>query len=298
MDHAQLRALATIIDTGSFEAAAAVLHLTPSAVSQRIKALESGAGQVLVRRARPCRATEAGTVLARLARQLDEVESDARLALGTLSSAPLHVVVNADSLATWFTQVLAKAAEWTDTELRLRVADEAISHRLLRGGEVIGAVTTWESPIAGCRATPLGDMHYVPVAAPGLAASLAAGQWFGADTAAICYDPDDEIIDRFVATEGLPSPERRHLIPSSQGYVSALLVGLGWGLAPRPQIADRLVEGSLVRVHRHDLTEALSWQCWSLHSRRLDRLTAAVESAAVGLDSTRTPPDLPNHTPA
>lgn len=295
MDNAQLRTLATIIDTGSFEAAAAALHVTPSAVSQRIKALERDAGQVLVRRERPCRATEAGSVLTRLARQMDEVESDARLALGTLSSAPLQVVVNADSLATWFTQVLTAAACWNDTELRLRVADEAISHRLLRSGEAVGAVTTWRPPIPGCRARNLGEMHYIPVAAPGLATRMGVttqpgahrpadpptrAQWAGAGIAAICYDTDDEIIDRFIVAEDLPSPGRRHMVPSSQGCLTALLVGLGWGLAPELQVADHLAQGSLVRIHPHDLVETLSWQCWSLHSRRLDRLSAAVDHAA------------------
>ena len=44
---AQLEALVAIADQGSFEAAAQTLHVTASAVSQRIRALESMAGQVL-----------------------------------------------------------------------------------------------------------------------------------------------------------------------------------------------------------------------------------------------------------
>ena len=52
-DLPQLRALAAAVDHGSLEAAARALHLTPSAVSQRIKALEQGAGAVLLRRSRP-----------------------------------------------------------------------------------------------------------------------------------------------------------------------------------------------------------------------------------------------------
>lgn len=40
LDPEQLAALAAVVATGSFDAAAASLHVTPSAVSQRIKALE------------------------------------------------------------------------------------------------------------------------------------------------------------------------------------------------------------------------------------------------------------------
>ncbi|WP_369824558.1 LysR family transcriptional regulator [Cellulosimicrobium sp. CUA-896] len=51
----QLRALAAIAATGTFDAAARHLGVTPSAVSQRMRALEAAVGQVLVRRGRPPR---------------------------------------------------------------------------------------------------------------------------------------------------------------------------------------------------------------------------------------------------
>lgn len=75
-DGAQLDALAAVVEEGTFDAAARRLHVTPSAVSQRIKALEQHVGQVLVRRSRPCRATEAGNVLVRLAGQLALLEGE------------------------------------------------------------------------------------------------------------------------------------------------------------------------------------------------------------------------------
>ena len=56
---AQLAALVAIADHGTFEAAARHLHITPSAVSQRIRALESEVGQVVVQRTTPCRPTAA-----------------------------------------------------------------------------------------------------------------------------------------------------------------------------------------------------------------------------------------------
>ena len=45
-DYAALEALATVLREGSFERAARRLHVTPSAISQRIKQLEERAGQV------------------------------------------------------------------------------------------------------------------------------------------------------------------------------------------------------------------------------------------------------------
>ena len=43
-----LRTLSAVVDGGTFEAAAALLRITPSAVSQRVKALEEQSGRVLV----------------------------------------------------------------------------------------------------------------------------------------------------------------------------------------------------------------------------------------------------------
>ena len=60
LDYASLAALAAVIREGSFERAAAVLGVTPSAVSQRVKALEERLGTVLVVRGQPCLATATG----------------------------------------------------------------------------------------------------------------------------------------------------------------------------------------------------------------------------------------------
>ena len=48
LDYTGLQALAAVVREGSFERAARRLHITPSAVSQRIKQLEERVGQVLV----------------------------------------------------------------------------------------------------------------------------------------------------------------------------------------------------------------------------------------------------------
>src|SRR3979409_1622911 len=104
LDGHQLAALAAVIEVGSFDAAAEGLHVTPSAVSQRIRGLEQRVGQVLVVRENPCRATAAGVPLLRLAAQTALLESEA-LAETTGGSAELTriaIAVNADSMSTWF----------------------------------------------------------------------------------------------------------------------------------------------------------------------------------------------------
>src|SRR3954466_9107289 len=111
---AQLAALVAIADHGTFDAAARHLHVTPSAVSQRIRALESEIGRVVIQRTTPCRPTAAGEVLLRLARQTQLLHDEVRDALvhGREGTVDLPVAVNADSLATWFRGVLGEVAGW------------------------------------------------------------------------------------------------------------------------------------------------------------------------------------------
>ena len=77
LDPVALRTLAVAVRLGTFEAAARELHVTPSAVSQRIKALETRIGRVLLHRVKPLEPTEAGLVLVRLATQTELLEREA-----------------------------------------------------------------------------------------------------------------------------------------------------------------------------------------------------------------------------
>lgn len=161
----QLAALAAVIETGSFEAAAGRLFVTPSAISQRIKALEHRVGQVLIVREKPCRTTSAGSPLLRLAAQTAMLESEALAETGGGSAERTRVAiaVNADSMSTWFTAVLGRLP---NVLFDIRIEDQDHSARLLREGAVMGSVTTERAPVSGCRVHPLGVMRYVPVAAP------------------------------------------------------------------------------------------------------------------------------------
>src|SRR5215472_1990694 len=110
----QVRTLLAAVDEGTFDAAARALHITPSAVSQRLKALEQRTGRVLLMRTKPVQLTESGQVVVRFARQLGQLERDARTELGMTSPGEptrLSIAVNADSLATWFLPALLRVPD-------------------------------------------------------------------------------------------------------------------------------------------------------------------------------------------
>jgi LysR family transcriptional regulator (chromosome initiation inhibitor) len=283
LDGQQLAAFAAVIEHGSFDAAAARLHVTPSAVSQRIKALEQRVGQVLVRREKPTTATPAGLPLLRLAAQTALLESEALAEMGGGSAerTRIAVAVNADSMATWFTAVFG---ELPGVLFDLRIEDQDHSARLLREGEVMGAVTTEHTPVPGCRVQTLGVMRYVAVAAPDyIDRYLRDG--FTADAVAaapsLAWNRDDALQDlllRRVFRRNIVRPV--HYVPTAEGFGSAVRAGLGWGMFPDSLAAPHEADGSFVRITDVHLDVPLYWQCWKLDSPMVQTITDVVRSAA------------------
>jgi LysR family transcriptional regulator (chromosome initiation inhibitor) len=285
----QLAALLAIVDTGTFEAAARRLHVTPSAVSQRVKALESEVGHVVVVRAAPCRATPTGEALVRLARQqaLLAAETVAELAPRQSERIDLAVAVNADSMATWFGRVIAGCAGWHDVVLRLRVEDQDHSARLLRSGQVLGAVTSDPTPVQGCSTEPLVTMRYLPAATPALVERHRTRRGVGwATMPVVRFNDKDDLQQRILDRHGVVDAPPTHEVPDGAGFVTAVGAGLGWGALLSSQLSPLLERGDLVRLGSRDHVDVpLYWQRWRLPSTHLDRLTDLVrrESARAGL---------------
>jgi LysR family transcriptional regulator, chromosome initiation inhibitor len=279
-----------VIEQGSFDAAAARLHVTPSAVSQRIKALEQRVGQVLVVREKPCTATAAGVPLLRLAAQTALLEADALAEMGGGDGASprIAVAVNADSMSTWFTGVFDALA---NVLFDIRIEDQDHSTRLLREGAVMGAVTTERHPVPGCRVQPLGVMRYVPLASKTyIKRYLPEG--FTAHAVAkapsLAWNRDDALQDmlvRKIFRRDIRRPQ--HLVPTAEGFGAAVHAGLGWGMFPDSLAAPRLREGSFVRIVDVHLDVPLYWQCWKLDSPIVGRITDAVQAAASNLTRRR-----------
>lgn len=279
----QLEAFAAVIELGSFDAAASQLHVTPSAISQRIKALEQWVGKVLVIRGKPCAATPAGVPLLRLATQTALLESEAlaETAGGSGQQTRVAIAINADSMSTWFTDVFWRLP---DVLFDVRIEDQDLSARLLREGAVMGAVTTERTPVAGCRVLPLGTMRYLPVASVGFAQqNLPEG--FTAEavgrTPSLAWNRDDALQDmlvRKVFRRAIARPV--HYVPTAEGFAAGVRAGLGWGMFPEQLIDAELQAGSVIRISEVRLDIPLYWQCWKLDSPMVQNVTDSVRSAA------------------
>jgi len=291
-DYLQLAALVAVVREGSFERAAAALHVTPSAVSQRIKQLEDAVGGVLVVRGKPCTATAAGERYYRHALQVELLESDLANEVRQASAAekaaapPVVLAVNADSLATWVIPAVAAFTGETGLCVKIEVDDQDHTAEWLRTGRVLGAVTAEASPVQGCSVSPLGAMSYRAAASPEY-----VRRWFGGGVTrdamraapALFYDRKDELERRFVQRVlGFRNVRLvAHWIPSTEAFVEASLVGLGWGIHPEPLIREHLRRGRLVDlVAGKSMDVPLFWQHWRIESATLAALTRALTREA------------------
>jgi len=284
-DPAQLAALAAVHRRGSFELAAADLHVTPSAISQRLKALEERIGTLLVRRGSPSTATATGLRLIRHHDEITLLERTLAEDLPGLAPGPqtLRIAVNADSLATW---VIPALAATTSFLFDLVIDDQDVSQDWLRRGEVVAAITAHPGPLQGCDTLPLGALRYRATAAPAY-----VQRWFpeGVTAAALARAPalsfsdKDRLQDRWVRGQvaGRPLILPTHRLASSQAFVDACREGLGWGMNPEPLVRDALQTGTLRElIPETPLDVALHWQFTRLAAPALAPVTRAIRASA------------------
>jgi LysR family transcriptional regulator (chromosome initiation inhibitor) len=286
IDQGQLEALLAAVSEGTFDAAARTLHVTPSAISQRIKALETRAGRVLLRRTKPVMPTPAGTVLLRAARQIQAIADDALTDLGDeASGAPITVslAVNADSLATWFVEALAHTGAGLVFDIRR--ADQTRTDELLRDGTVMAAVTASAQPVSGCTVRRLGQMRYRP-----RASAAFVERWFSSGVSAralslapvVVFDREDPLQDQYLRKRARrPIAPPRCYVPGSTAFVEAVRRGLGWGMVPDLQAEPPPGEEPLAEFDRRGVIDVpLFWQQWRRASGTLERVSTAVRAQA------------------
>ncbi|UDL90385.1 LysR family transcriptional regulator [Mesorhizobium sp. PAMC28654] len=156
----ELSSLLALKNTGSFNAAAALLHVTPGAMSQRIKQIEESIGQILIVRSSPVRLTHAGETLIRLAQQVELLIDDARQTLiGNECPIGLTVAVNHGSLATWFSDVAIEFVSLGIGGLDVRCADQHETVKLLTDGTAVAAVSAEATPPSGCDCVALACLN-------------------------------------------------------------------------------------------------------------------------------------------
>lgn len=284
LDYSALSALTAVLQHGSFEAAAQALHVTPSAVSQRIKGLEDRYGCPLVIRGAPCTGTKTGLRLARHAEDVGLLELALARETAPTDTAPrrVRIAVNADSLATWLIDALAKVDGFF---FDIEIDDQDHAADWLRRGDVSAAISSNSAPVTGCDSYALGALRYRAVAAPHFiskhfASGVTAQSLHCAP--AMIYSPKDRLQDNWVEQAiGKKVALPHHHTPSTHAFLKGAIAGLGWGLNPENLLTDALSSGTVQElIADTPLDTKLYWQVSRTVKEPLAPLTQAVRKTA------------------
>ncbi|MCO1657182.1 LysR family transcriptional regulator [Pseudonocardia humida] len=241
----QLEYLVTVVDTGSFTRAAALLHVTQPALSHQVRALEQQAGgRLLERLPRTVRATPMGRALLPHARaalaDAERARLAARQAVG-LDCGELEVAT-VYSVALGVLPPALRAWHRAHPDVRIRLIEHRHVDELaeaMAGGRAdvaIGSVPEgWEGPVR-----PLGEEEFVLVLPPEDPAAPAGATGGLLDLAELAdrrwvhYAPGHglaEVLDRACAVAGFaPRPAVR----TEQTATAPVLAGAGLGPALTP----------------------------------------------------------------
>lgn len=284
LDYKLLEAFAEIVSAGGFDRAARRLHLTQSAVSQRVKSLEEQYGQVLLKRTSPPEPTEAGTILLTHYRQVRQLEDDLVLRRGGDSKyfTTIAIGVNEDSLATWFLPAVDELLQKEKIILDIQVDDQDNTHELLQHGKVRACISTKRTPLQGCRASYLGAMRYRLCASKSFIA-----RWFvdGFNEQACVTAP----MARFSRKDELNSRIFRQLfgrsfdsqptffLPSVEKYAEFISRGHCYGVLPELQICNLAENDGIVSLSPDGVIDVpLYYHCWTLKSEKMARFDEEV----------------------
>ncbi|WP_035856092.1 LysR family transcriptional regulator [Cryptosporangium arvum] len=250
LDPRRLAVLRAVADAGGVLAAAKVLHLTPSAVSQHLARLESETGVTLLDRSgagRPVGLTPAGRLLAdhaaRLAVVLAEAERDlaaltghvtGRVVIGAFPTLIQHLVGPA---------VAAVHAATPHVRVSVRELDPEPALAALRAGGV-DLVTTEsyaDADRAGLGGTWLLDDPFRVLTPPDWGADLTAAfgrPWVGSPPGTAVH----AALDRLCAQHGVEL-DREHEVLEYPAAIALVAAGLAAAVVPGLALPDELPPG-------------------------------------------------------
>jgi LysR family transcriptional regulator (chromosome initiation inhibitor) len=282
LDYKLLKALAMVIDEGGFEKAARKLHLTQSAVSQRIKMLEEYVGQILLTRTTPPAATNAGLGYLAHYRKVQQLESDLPPTKKQVDVRPhttLAIGVNADSLGTWFLDAVDVIIKKQQLILDIQVDDQDETQNFLQNGQVSGCITTHAKALQGCRMEKLGCVEYGIFCTPEF-----ADRWFPKGISlslfetvpTIQFNRKDNFNEKFhrLLFDALPVKAPTFYVPSTEIFVDFILRGFCYGAIPHQQSKPLTAAGKLIDLAPScKVTIDLYFHFWNLKSEVMENFS-------------------------
>jgi DNA-binding transcriptional LysR family regulator len=248
----QLRAFVTVVEEGSFSAAARKLKRVQSAISASMANLESQLGvPVWDRTTKVARLTEQGkAVLGAARRVLAEVDALRRLTSGMVLGLEASVSLCLDALFpldALLDLCAAFAKEFPAVDLRVDTQVlSAVSSRVLTGVATLGVVSP-PGLLPGLEREPLASIHMLSVVSPGHPLARHRGRIPARELALATQIVLSERSDEGVPDQGVLSPRSWRVADLHTKHMM-LRRGLGWGNLPEHLVKDDLARGKLVVI--------------------------------------------------
>ncbi len=248
----QLRALVTVVEEGSFSAAARKLRRVQSAISTSMANLEDQLGVPLWdRTTKIATLTPQGeAVLAASRRVLLEVDSLKRLTAGMAGGLEANVSLCVDALfplAALTDLCVRFAKEFPTVDLRVDTQlMSAVSERVLAGAATLGVVV--EAGVApGLERKPLASVRMIPLVGPRHPLAAIKGTISPSRLAEAVQIVLSERSETGVADQGVLSP-RTWRVADLHTKHAMMLANLGWGNLPEHLVKTDVRAGRLVVI--------------------------------------------------
>ncbi|WP_323008216.1 LysR family transcriptional regulator [Paracoccus sp. (in: a-proteobacteria)] len=263
-----LRSLRAIHEQGGLARAAEVLHLTQSALSHQIKALEEQAGvELFLRRTKPLRLSAAGMRLLRTAERvlplIEAAEAEFR-AVELGRAGRLHMAMECHHCFDWLLPVLDQFRRaWPEVDLDIRSSLALKALPALQRGQVDMVISSDPEDIAGITFQPLFDYSPTMVVAAGhpLAAKGYAEPADLAGETLITYPMERPRLDVFSQFLDPAGVEPAHVRQVEQTAIALMLIASGRGVAVMPdwvlRAQARNPELALLPLGRHGMLRRL-----------------------------------------
>jgi len=269
-----LQAFAAVVEQQGFEKAAERLAITQSAVSQRVRNLETQVGHKLLVRSNPPTLTTKGEFVLSHYQQVAHLQHDLSVQLSGDDQEWQRIAIgtNADSLATWLLDALDPLLKRHKLLLDLQIDDQDRTHELLRRGEVLGCISSSPDAIAGCNCVPLGSMVYrCLVSAHYRELYFPDGVTVEALKRAPCveFNAKDDLQRSYLKQHFQCSydiPKNR--IPSTESYLDFIVRGWAWGMVPDMQSEHLRASGRVEElIPGYTVETPLYWHIWNLRTQ-------------------------------
>lgn len=284
IDYRAIEALFAVHELQSFEAGAKKLHITQSAISQRIKGLETSYGEPLLIRVYPYQLTDLGKKLITHYKKICLLEEDLLQNLGSIAKPRIAIALNRDSIETWFLKLIQEKDLFNHLLLEIIGDDQELTLGYLKNGQVSACLSTVDQEILGGECAFVGNMEYLLVATPAFKKSYfskKSSKKCLLEATAVKFDQNDHMheayVEKFFGMDG--HALNFQVIPSVRGFKQVIMEGYGYGLVPRITIEEELKKNELVEIFPGKTSNVfLYWHYWAVQSEFYRRFNAEMIS--------------------